>query len=301
MTALRRPTSFLEDPSVLLRDLQKDKDGFQKLSHHLHTTCGIHLPLTDKNLSLMASRLNSILKQYNLNSYGAYHRLISDDELKTVEFVQALTTNTTHFFREAAHYDYLKIAFPKVVDAKKQQGKKQIRVWCAAASTGQEPYSIAMVLLDLLEGAKEFELKFLATDIDLEVLARAARGVYSEAECSKLPTQMRSKYFRQIGSSENLQFQVKQTLGQSIRFAKLNLLDRQYDFQHPFDIIFCRNVLIYFDRETSHKVVNNLADCMSDHGFLFLGHSESGAARESNLKLVSPAVFQKKLPAGRAK
>ncbi len=272
--------------------LQADVAGFRLLSKELKDRTGINLPENSKNLSLMASRLHSRIADMGLETYQEYLELLRDEDPELLrEFVQALTTNTTHFFRESRHFDFLREALPGMLRLKKPGS--DLRVWCAASSTGQEPYTIGMTLLEALGPQSGWNLRFLATDIDDSVLRTAIEAVYTEKEIGGLNPMLRQKYFESTGGSTGREFRIKPTLRNLIRYANLNLMN-EYPFQHKFDIIFCRNVLIYFDRETVDRVIEKLADALAPGGLLFIGHSETGALRCASLEPVSTAVYRKK-------
>lgn len=276
----------------LFDHLQADVEGFRLLSKELKERTGINLPENSKNLSLMASRLHSRIADIGLETYEEYLELLRDDDPELVrDFIQALTTNTTHFFRESRHFDFLREALPGMLRLKKPGS--DLRVWCAAASTGQEPYTIGMTLLETLGPQSGWNLKFLATDIDDSVLRTAINAVYTEKEIGDLNPMLRQKYFESAGNGSGRDYRVKQSLRGLIRYANLNLMN-EYPFQHKFDIIFCRNVLIYFDRETVDRVIEKLADALAPGGLLFIGHSETGALRCASLEPVSTAVYRKK-------
>jgi chemotaxis protein methyltransferase CheR len=213
------------------------------------------------------------------------------------EFICALTTNTTHFFRESVHFDFLKNRLPELAEAKRKQHKHELRVWCSASSTGQEVYTLMMVIQSFLNDAnpafKTWDLKFLATDIDPEVLERASSGTYQETELSGVPDPLKQQFFRAVRTGVQKAYQVQSEYRSKIRFAQFNLLTERYPFQFPFDIIFCRNVLIYFDRPTAEKVIEKLAGALAPGGLLFLGHSETGMMRSKVMKTLASGVYQK--------
>lgn len=277
--------------------LQSDLNSFIKLSQILKDKTGINLVPNEKNITLMASRLAKVLKRHKLDGYKKYLKLLEEqDAIHSPEFISAMTTNTTRFFREPDHFEVFKRIIPEILDAKKKKHHYELRVWCAASSTGQEVYTLLMLLLDLIPNWNQWSLKFLASDIDLKVLQKAADGIFTAEDVSEVPESYRVNFFNLRKSSQNqLDFQVKSEYREMIRFAPFNLQTAQYPFQHPFDIIFCRNVLIYFDAPTVHKVIINLGNSLDHSGYLFLGHSETGAMRMMNhFQSVSNGVYQKK-------
>ena len=279
--------------SELLEELQRDEQGFAVIARRIKEMTGIHLPITPKNTSLVAGRLHSILRRHEISDYSHYDRILSRGDREMLdEFVSAITTNTTQFFREEAHYEYLRSILPKMLESKRKQGSREIRFWCAASSTGQEPYSLVMTIRQFLGAYPGIDLKFLASDIDTEVLDHASSGIYTGEDLKSLPVFLRQKWVKDL---ENGRGQMNSVLRNSIKFARFNLQTERWPFQHPFDVIFCRNVLIYFDRETCARIIDHMAKSLAPGGFLFLGHSESGMLRNAQLQLVGNAVAQKKI------
>lgn len=282
--------SHFSSHNELLASLQADTPGFECLANILKDAAGIHLIPSQKNMSLMASRLIPVLRQHSVFDYREYAKVVKSSAKELQLFVEAMTTNTTQFFRESAHFEDLKAFLSSHLASKKSKGDLELRIWCAAASTGQEPYTIAMVASEVLESYPGFQLKFLATDIDQEVLSRGQAGIFSGNETQNIPDSLLRKYFR----TKQEGFQVRQDLRNAIRFTKLNLVNFPYPFQHKFDVIFCRNVLIYFDPPTTKKVVQGLLDHLRPDGRLYLGHSETGVARGLAVESLGPAIYRPK-------
>lgn len=302
---------------------------FKALADLLKDLTGINLPQNDKNLSLINSRLISILRKYELSSYSEYLDLLGTGGPEYIqEFISSLTTNTTHFFREDSHFDTMKSLLPELLERNKKKAPFELRIWCAACSTGQEVYSIAITLLEALAQMPAFgplsglQIKILATDIDKNVLATAASGIYTRDEVDKLPGIFRMNYMdRAFNGNENLvkrrlllrgpvlrgdsseiflnkdgssdAYKIKDSVRSLVTFAQFNLTAWQYHFQYKFDMVFCRNVLIYFDQETASRVVNQLIGTLSERSYLFLGHSETGVLRSNLIKPIANAVYQK--------
>jgi chemotaxis protein methyltransferase CheR len=273
--------------------LQNDLTGFSALSEILKGRCGIDLPPTPKNLSLMASRMRKLLLARGLESYGEYARMIHNQVPGVMnEFISALTTNTTHFFRENEHFNHLRKILPELIEAKRREGSNELRVWCAASSTGQEPYTILISLLESGVLPPGMTLKFLATDIDLQVLEKASNAIYREEDIENMPPVLVSRYFEKgIGGDGQRMVRVLPRYASMIRFARLNLIEPRWPFQNKFDIIFCRNVLIYFDSPTAQGVVERLAGQLNPGGYLYVGHSESGHVKTRLVKSVVAAAY----------
>lgn len=260
---------------------------FERLVRRLYQIAGIHLPFTEKNISLVRNRLSKILRKEGLGSFEALAERMENPSRELLEqFISSLTTNKTHFFREEAHFHFLKEQL-----ATHFQTHPDLRVWCAASSTGQEPYTLAMVVKESVPQAQLRNCRILATDIDLEVLQKAVDGVYTEAEIEGVPSWLRTKYFDSAKGSGV--WRAKDDLADLIHFSRFNLVQGPYQFKKPFHFIFCRNVLIYFDPETTKKVIANLASCVEKGGYLILGHSESGTVNDPQIKAMSQATYRK--------
>jgi chemotaxis protein methyltransferase CheR len=274
-------------------DLQSDSKGFSILSGILKDRCGIDLPETPKNLSLMSSRLRKILMARGLSTYSEYAALINAGASGAMnEFISALTTNTTHFFREGEHFDHLKRVLPGIIESRNKSGQRELRVWCAASSTGQEPYTILITILESGALNPNWTIKFLATDIDLAVLEKATRAVYREDDLANVSPALRQKYFlSEKSKNDETFFRVKPQFTSMIRFARLNLIESAWPFQHQFDVIFCRNVLIYFDSPTAQGVIEHLASQLNPGGYLFIGHSECGHVKTRLVKPIAAAAY----------
>jgi chemotaxis protein methyltransferase CheR len=282
------------DTEGILANLQADQTSFGKLAQLLKSKTGINLVINDKNLTLMASRLIKILKRHQINNYRDYLNLLGQtDSVYMTEFISAMTTNTTQFFRENDHFEILEQQLTEILAEKRRLHNYELRVWCSASSTGQEVYTILMVLLSQIPNLKSWDLKFLATDIDLQVLQKAADGKYTEVEIKGVSKMNLGIYFQQMQTENESVFQVKKVYRDLIRFAPFNLLTASYPFQYPFDIIFCRNVLIYFDRPTAEGVINNLGQALSKSGILFLGHSETGMMKSKLVKSIANSVYRR--------
>ncbi len=292
------PNLELNEGSALLQSLIKDENGFRQLANFLKTRVGIDLPLNAKNRTLMAARLTSVLNRRGLYSYDEYINLLLHQPQSGIEseFITAMTTNTTEFFRESRHFEVFAGYLPGHLENKSAENDRDIRIWCAASSSGQEPYTIAMVLLEVLKNPLGWNIHFLASDIDRRVLEKAVQGRYSEAEIQGVPPYYRQKYFTSEKTPRGVYYTVQPYLRRMIRFAEFNLINAPYPFQHRFDFIFCRNVLIYFDRPTSQMVGANLAQQLRKNGVLFVGHSEVGIVSGQHMQSIASAAYRKDTP-----
>jgi len=287
MTALKK-----NDIARALNDFEDIKLSdkmFMKFAERMYDLAGVDLPLTPKNHALIRNRIVKLLRRHSLRSYEDYWKMLEGGGPEIIsEFISALTTNMTSFYRESNHFDFLASVLPSLIS----KFGNDIRMWCAAASTGQEPYTIAMTACEAL-GDQYSKARILATDIDMQVLKKASAGVYEEREMQGLPSAQRLKYFEKAKIHDEEVWRARDQIHGMIRFAPFNLMNPKYEFQHKFHVIFCRNVLIYFDEATTKKVIDNLVSCLAPGAYLILGHSESGNVKHPGLKPLSRAVYQK--------
>ncbi len=250
---------------------------FRRISQLIYQRAGI--VLADHKRDMVYNRLVRRLRQLGLDDFGRYLAMLeaNQDNAEWQAFINSLTTNLTAFFREAHH-------FPTLAEhARKRQG--EYRVWSAAASTGEEPYSIAITLADTL-GTAPGRWKVFASDIDTEVLNKAQSGVYRQDELKTLSQQQLQHYFMRGTGPHNGLVRVRQELANYVDFSPVNLLDRTYNVPGPFDAIFCRNVMIYFDKTTQQDILRRFVPLLKPDGLLFAGHSEnfSNLVREFSLR-----------------
>ena len=243
-----------------------DRD-FEQVRKLIYGRVGISLNPAKRDM--VYSRLSRRLRATGLTSFEAYlSHLEKGDEAELEAFTNALTTNLTSFFREGHH-------FPALADHVRQHvGKRQVTLWCSACSTGEEAYSMAMTMADLY-GSLTPDVRILATDIDTHVLEQAQKGIYSMDKLDKLaPEQLRRFFLKGTGKSAG-HAMVRPDLKEMITFRRLNLLDEKWPMRGPFDAIFCRNVMIYFDKKTQYDILKKFVPLLHPDGLLFAGHSES--------------------------
>jgi len=239
--------------------------------------------------ALLEARLQKLIRGNELGSFEEYLDFIlkkrhNDSEI--VNFCNAVATNKTDFFRENAHFEFLKkTALPEIRDS----GCKKIRVWSAASSTGEEPYTLAMVLAEFCEKNSGMEFSVLGTDISTKVLTKAKAGIYSREDVEGIPPDLMRKYLKVLPGGE---LEILPVLKSRMRWGRFNLMTRNYDVPGPFEILFCRNVLIYFNRDNQALIYGKLRGQLVPDGYLFLGHSESMAGMNSRKQSVAPAVFR---------
>lgn len=286
-------TTSPQKNSLTHEELVSDKVGFELLSKILLERTGIFMDPSEKSYSLMSNRMHRVLKKYNCNSYTEFVKLIeSGSNEVTNEFLEVLTTNTTHFFRENEHFLFLKKNLPIIEENLLKDKRNEIRIWCAAASTGEEPYTILMTVLEYLASKPRFTVKIIATDINSQVLEKAKEGIYKNEISENVTPDLILKYFEKNQKIPRDCLQIKEKYRNMIEFTKFNLMNDAYIFPYKFDIIFCRNVMIYFTQKVVEDTVLKLSNCLDKKGFLFIGHSEAMIGDKHKLKSVLPAVYQ---------
>lgn len=259
------------------REFRFTPADFSKIAALVNARTGIRL--AESKASLMYGRLARRLRALGLPSFKAYREVLSDPERGEEEMVfciNALTTNLTAFFRESHHFEYLRDAVLPEAEAsasERADATRRLRIWSAGCSSGEEPYSIAAVVANFMRSrpAQRWNARILATDLDTNMLERAGSGTYPWDALSLVPLKLRDAYFRDLGDGEA---RVSDDLRRLIVFKHLNLLTG-WPMKGPFDAIFCRNVLIYFDHPTRVQIAERFADLLKDGGYLFLGHSEN--------------------------
>lgn len=251
------------------------------------------ITLADSKRELVYGRLSRRLRHYGMDSFADYRALLAspEGESEIGEFTNAVTTNLTSFFREGHHFEFLKTQFllPRVADP---QASRRIRIWCSAASTGEEPYSIAMTVAEAIPDWERWDIRILATDLDTEVLAQCEAAAYKEERVAALPRARVEKYFRREGTGAATRFRVKPELARMVTFRQLNLMHR-LPMKGPLDVIFCRNVIIYFDKETQRDLFARMAPLQRPGDLLFLGHSESLFKVSENWSLIGKTIYRR--------
>ncbi|QNU67352.1 protein-glutamate O-methyltransferase CheR [Ruminiclostridium herbifermentans] len=265
-----------------------DKE-FKQLAAYIKENYGINL--REEKKALVSGRLQNVLTNNNFSNYSDYVKYILEDKTGTAAatLVNKITTNLTFFMREADHFSYFKA---KVLPYIKTTGKdKDIRIWSAGCSSGEEPYTLAMLIDEFFGKEKAlWDSKILATDISDKVLDIAKKGIYSNEGIERLPSSWKFNYFYKI---DNERFALLDRIKKEVIFRKFNLMDEIFPFKRKFQVIFCRNVMIYFDEQTKRRLVDKFYDSMEYGGFLFIGHSESLNRQETRFKYVMPAIYRK--------
>ncbi|MEA1975444.1 MAG: protein-glutamate O-methyltransferase CheR [Bacillota bacterium] len=250
------------------KTVELTQDTFNKIQKIIYKKIGVNLNSSKK--TMVKSRLLKRLRVLNFSSFEEYLEFLNYNSDELVILYNFLTTNVTHFFREKHHFEYMK---EKVLPEILMADKKIIRVWSAGCSSGEEVYSLAITLKEFFP--KSWTIKILGTDINTEVLKIAKVGIYSKKSVEKIPYTLLKKYFL-LGSGKNEGFfKVRKTLKDTVTFGRLNLNDDRYMIKNKIDIIFCRNVFIYFNKETQGEILSKFYNQLLTNGYLFLGHSES--------------------------
>lgn len=265
--------------------------NFTMLSNYIYQYSGIKMP--ESKQTMLEGRLRRRLRATGTETLDKYCAHVFDGENLASEarhLINAVTTNKTDFFREPQHFDYLA---GTVLPEFTERGIRAVRAWSAACSTGPEPYTIAMVLDDYADRNGGPSYGILATDLDTEVLAAARSGIYSAELVDPVPPELLRKYVMMPRDPVRGDVRIVPALRSAVGFARLNLMDDRYPVGEAMHLIFCRNVLIYFDKPTQCKVVSQLVDCLAPGGYLFLGHSESITGLDLPLVQVANTVFQR--------
>jgi chemotaxis protein methyltransferase CheR len=253
-------------------------DDFRRIAAMIHSDAGIFLP--ESKAALVYSRLAKRLRALGLESFRDYCSLISTSEGvdERQKMLAALTTNVTRFFREPHHFEHLKShVLPPLLDAARRGGR--VRIWSAACSNGQEPYTIALTILSMMPDANSYDVKVLATDIDPNMVAEGMRGTYGDSAVNAVPVELRNRWFATQRGDGGKSWTVGEELRQLVVFRELNLIGN-WPMKGKFQAIFCRNVVIYFEEDTQSEVWNKFVPFLAPRGRLYIGHSErlSGSA-----------------------
>ena len=270
---------------------------FKRLSKFIHSECGIKMP--DSKKTMLESRLQKRLRCLKLASFTEYcDYLFSPQgiENELVHMIDVVTTNKTDFFREPGHFDYLaQKALPELIALHGAGIRKELTVWSAGCSTGEEPYTLAIVLSEFAERCPGFKFRYLilATDISTEVLEKAKHGIYEHDKVDPLPPGMKKKYLLRGKNKSSGLVRIAPELRSKVRFRRLNFLEGDFGMREHMDIIFCRNVIIYFDRPTQEKLLSRFCSHLGPGGYIFMGHSETLHGMNLPLLQVAPTIYRK--------
>jgi chemotaxis protein methyltransferase CheR len=270
--------------------------AFEEISQLISSELGIKMPPTKK--TMLQGRLMKRLRKLEMNSYEEYCDYLFSHEGRQHEMVHMLdevTTNKTDFFREPRHFEILtKTVLPELVQLKAAGIRKQLAIWSAGCSTGAEPYTLAMVLSEFAGTREDFDYFVLATDISTKVLAQAREAIYTETEAVSIPPELKKKYLLRSKDPARQLVRVVPELRKKVEFCRLNLMDSDYGLSTSVDVVFCRNVLIYFDYSNQLHVLSRLCSHLRPNGYLFSGHSETLNGFDLPLDQVATTVYRRR-------
>jgi len=287
---MHRPSTKLSESDARVREFQFTDGDFQALRSMVKEMTGINL--AESKRELVYGRVSRRLRALGLSSFGSYRGLLeSGDGSELVAFCNALTTNLTSFFRESHHFDYLRDQFLVPRRDAGQRGER-IRIWSSACSSGEEPYSIAMVVAETIPDWQRWDIKILATDLDSDILARAQRGTYNADRVKGLDPKRLSHFFTEVQDSTEAAYQVVPELAKLITFKQINLM-HDLPMPGPLDVIFCRNVVIYFDKDTQRGLFSRISKLQRPDDLLMLGHSETLFKVSDDYSLIGKTIYRR--------
>jgi len=268
-------------------------DDFNRLSDFIYKQSGIKMPEAKK--IMLQSRLQKRLRELKITSFKEYAEYVFSDAGQRNEIIHMLdvvSTNKTDFFREPVHFDFLNdTVLPDFMQSNRLN--YNFKVWSAGCSSGEEPYTIAITLQEFKNKFPKFEYTITGTDISSQILQNAALAVYKEERIANIPLELKRKYFLRSKDREKRTVRVIKELRNKIAYYRLNFMNEVYNLPDVFDVIFCRNVLIYFNRETQEQVINKLCLKLKSGGYLFIGHSESILGMQVPLQQIKPTIFKR--------
>lgn len=303
MMACRQPCSDRKNQMADSRSFSEfysdnlSKSDFSRLSNFIHSRIGIKMPFS--KLNMVESRLRKRLKELKIRSYRDYCDYLFTSvgmEKELEKFINVITTNKTDFFREPDHFEFLvRRVVPDLMTADGSGVKRRLALWSAACSRGNEAYTLAIVLNEFSRQypGLTFDFFILATDISTHVLEKARKAVYSHDEIGPVSQELRKRYFLRSKDRKNNLVRVVPDIRDKVKFRRLNLMDNDFKLREPMDIIFCRNVIIYFDKDTQNDLITKLCRYLKAGGYLFMGHSEVLDCHGLPLVSVAPAVYKK--------
>ncbi len=265
-----------------------DKEFFM-IRDYIKENYGINL--ADEKKSLIYSRLRSVLQQKGFEDFTQYFKYLVSDKTgeAVISFIDKITTNHTFFMREADHFYYFRDNVLPLIE-KKHSDTKDLRLWCAGCSSGEEPYTLQMIIQDYFKSKPGWNTEILATDISTNVLTKAVNGIYTNESLKPIPDAWKKNYFKRYDDNNSI---VCDELKSKVIFRKFNFMDKVFPFKKQFQVIFCRNVMIYFDNKTREELVQKFYNVTESGGFLFIGHSESLSRSNTGYKYLIPAVYKK--------
>jgi chemotaxis protein methyltransferase CheR len=287
-TGYSQPLPEMTAGSVNISDRE-----FHLLSTLVYEKFGINL--TQEKRALLVGRLGKLLRSGGFKDFKAYYDYLLADATGSAldSLINRISTNYTFFYRESEHFDFFSsVVLPELDGRMRREKYRDLRLWCAGCSSGQEPYILAMLLLEYF--GKEYggwKAGLLATDISAKALEIATRGIYPEEALDRLPASLKRRYFKKAGQQE---YEVKGRVKNEITFRRFNLMNERFPFRKPFHVIFCRNVMIYFDQPTRDGLIRRFYENMVPEGYLFIGHSETLGRKQTLFEYVRPALYRRR-------
>ncbi len=274
-------------------DFQLSTKDFNLISELVYNKCGINLQEGKKEL--VKSRLSKVLREKKIDTFHQYYKILVNDSSgdEIITMIDAISTNFTSFFREQKHFDFLNSnIFPRLKKNIYLKKNDSIRIWSAGCSSGEEVYTLLICFMEYFDQKSTDNFHIFATDISTKVLNKATRGVYHKDYCKNISLNLLRKYFQKGSGNSDGYYKVKEKYSKLIDFQRLNFMN-PFNLANKFDIIFCRNVMIYFNKETQGVLVNKFWDSLKDGGCLFIGHSESLMNIQHKFKYIAPTIYQK--------
>ena len=266
-----------------------DHHTFDRFRSIVYEKSGI--AINANKVALVMARVGKRMRELSISNPKDYLAVVLADERgeEIVRLLDSIATNVTSFFRERDHFDLM----AKVLRERHSAGQTRFRFWSAAASSGEEPYTMAMTVLDALD-ERRMDVKILATDISTKILDKCVKGIYAEKHVAAVPPQFRTRFFSCTGSGDNARYEVNENLRRLVTFSRMNLSETPYPMKGPFDMIFVRNVMIYFDNLVRKRLLEECFRLLSPDGYLFVGHAETLTGIIGEFKPVAPSVYVKK-------
>lgn len=268
---------------------------FQRFSSFIYDHAGIKMPPAKK--TMLEARLQKRLKANSISSFEEYGNYVFSKEGRASELIHLIdvvTTNKTDFFREPGHFNFMvKTALPDILQARGDMSRDPVRVWSAGCSTGEEPYTLAMVLTEFASAHPDFRVSITASDICTQVLQTAQTGIYPEERTDPIPLNLKKKYLTRSREKSRSLVRICPQLRSLVTFRRINFMDDDFGIAEKMDIIFCRNVVIYFDKPTQQTLMKKFHKQLKPGGYLFIGHSETLSGLDVNFKAVASTVYRK--------
>lgn len=280
----------------LIQEFTLTDKEFELIRGRIYSESGIKL--NNEKKELVKSRLSKRLRKYGFHTFKEYYDYVTGIDKTGNELIcliDCISTNKTEFFREKVHFDFLnEKILPDLIKEKSKRGAYKLRGWSAGCSTGEEPFSIAITVLDHLDIPLRWDVRILATDISTRVLEKAKQGMYEKGKLDGFPQEIIKTHFVCSRETNTTYYKAKEHLRKMVLFGRLNLMDEHFPFKGQFDFIFCRNVMIYFDKATQGELVSKFHKYLAPGGCLFIGHSESLSGVPNSLEYIQPTVYRKR-------